>query len=196
MQAKPDQRHWASCWLDRRTGCALASRLRSVAPPRQCRLTRPLYHILRLERRIGLRLLLLPAVLRLLRPAPVGGQAAPGQHRRQRRRNRGDGAPCRPDPRALAHRAYLVAGRLGLCARGADRVVRTQRSRLSVRPRPQHPAGRRDRGRTRNYRRRARRAACRRGASRTSPGQRRDSWSRERRVVAKAEWTGREATPS
>ena len=79
-----------------------------------------------------------------LRPANIDGSAGAIEEM---------GAHCRPDPPALAHRAYLAAGRFGLCTRGADGVVRKQRSRLSVRPRPQHPAGRRDRGRTRDCRR-------------------------------------------
>ena len=37
--------------------------------------------------------------------------------------------------------------------------------------------------------------ASRRGASRTSPGRRCESWSRPRRVVGKAEWTRGEANP-
>ena len=46
--------------------------------------------------------LLLPAALRLLRPAPAGGQAQPRQHRRLGRRGRGGRADRRPDPRPLA----------------------------------------------------------------------------------------------
>ena len=42
---------------------------------------------------------------------------------------------------------------------------------------------------------RANAPASRRAASRTSLGRRCKSWSRERRVVAKAEWTGGEANP-
>jgi hypothetical protein len=47
-----------------------------------------------------LRQLLLSAALCVLRPASVGEQIAPGQHRRQRRQHRGGGADRRPDPRA------------------------------------------------------------------------------------------------
>ena len=46
-----------------------------------------------------LRLLLLPAALRVLRPASAGGQAAALQHRRRGRGGRGGGAHRRPDPR-------------------------------------------------------------------------------------------------
>ena len=49
-----------------------------------------------------LRLLLLPAALRLLRPASSGRQASTLERRRQRGRGRGDGAHRRPDPGALA----------------------------------------------------------------------------------------------
>ena len=51
-----------------------------------------------------LRLLLLPAALRLLRRPPAGGQAATVEHRRHRRGGRGGRADRRPDPRPLAAR--------------------------------------------------------------------------------------------
>src|SRR6202035_2484803 len=49
-----------------------------------------------------LRRLLLSAALRVLRPPPAGGQAAPCQHRCRCRVDRGGGAPRRTDPPALA----------------------------------------------------------------------------------------------
>jgi hypothetical protein len=63
----------------------------------------------------------------ILRPASVGGQIAPGQHRYERRQHRRDGADRRPDPPALARGAHSAARRFGLCPRGADGVVREQR---------------------------------------------------------------------
>ena len=59
-----------------------------------------------------------------------------------------------------------------------DRLIAEDRGRACSRPR-----------------RRAGVPASRRGASRTSGGRRGRSWSRERRVVAKAEWTKDEANP-
>jgi hypothetical protein len=81
--------------------------------------------------------------------------------------------------------------------------VREQRSRLSVRPGEEQPARRRDRGRTCPIRR-AEPTDRKAGAPLQEPApaqagdfiwQTRKSWSRERRVVAKAEWTGGEANP-
>src|SRR5574342_528456 len=60
-----------------------------------------------------LRQLLLPAALRLLRPAPAGGQAAARQHRRLGGGGRGDRAHRGPDPGALAQGQDPLAGRLG-----------------------------------------------------------------------------------
>ena len=68
--------------------------------------------------------LLLSAALRVLRSASIGGQIAPGQHRRQCRQHRGGGADRRPDPRALAPGAHPVARRFGLRPRHAHGVVR------------------------------------------------------------------------
>jgi hypothetical protein len=142
-----------------------------------------------------LRLLLLSAAVRVLRPASVGGQAAPLRHRRQRGQHRGGRTGCSANPCPLAVRAHRAAGGLGLCARGAHGVVRTEPRGLPVRARPQRPSGRHDR-----------RAACRARAAAEKTGRpaRRfkdfkwttlDSWSRRRRVVAKAEWTHGEANP-
>ena len=94
-----------------------------------------------------LRLLLLSAALRLLRPSPAGRQAAARQHRCGGRRGRGGGADRRPDPPPLAQGAHLLARRLRLRPRGTDGLVRGQRRRLSVRPGQERAAGRRDRGR-------------------------------------------------
>jgi hypothetical protein len=62
-----------------------------------------------------LRLLLLPAALHLLRPAPLGRQVAPIEYRRQRRVGRGSGAHRRPHPRPLAAGAHPAARRLRVC---------------------------------------------------------------------------------
>src|ERR1700736_4889425 len=55
-----------------------------------------------------LRQLLLSAALCVLRPASVGEQIAPGEHRRQCRQHRGGGADRRPDPWALAPEPALA----------------------------------------------------------------------------------------
>jgi hypothetical protein len=95
-----------------------------------------------------LRQLLLSAALCVLRPASIGRQIAPGQHRCQRRQPRRGGADPRvkpgdhPDPPALATAAHSAARRF------KDFTWQT-----------------------------------------------RNGWSCERRVVAKAEWTGGEANP-
>ena len=74
--------------------------------------------------------------------------------------------------------------------------MRGQRRALSVRPGEERAAHRRDRRPSlRRPRRRAGAPASRRAASRTSGGRRGASWSRRRRVVAKAEWTKDEANP-
>ena len=53
-----------------------------------------------------LRLLLLSAAVRVLRPPSAGGQAQALEHRRQRRRGRGSRADRRPGPDALAQDAH------------------------------------------------------------------------------------------
>ena len=120
-----------------------------------------------------LRLLLLSAALRVLRPASAGGQAAPGQHRRQRRRVEEMArivAQIRarwPQVRILL-RADSGFAREALMAWCEDNGVDflfglAKNARLD----------RRDRGRTRRGRKsRANAPASRRAASRTSPGRR------------------------
>ena len=99
-------------------------------------------------------------------------------------------------PRALARGAHPAARRFGLCPRGADGVVREQRRRFSVRPgqatRGWSPRSRPNSPRPHEQSQRTGKPA-RRFKDFTWPT--RDSWSRERRVVAKAEWTGGEANP-
>ena len=70
-----------------------------------------------------LRLLLLSAAVRVLRPASAGGQAEALQHRRQRRSEAGDRSDCRANSGALAARAYSAARRFRLLPRGADELV-------------------------------------------------------------------------
>ena len=91
-----------------------------------------------------LRLLLLSAAVRLLRIASAGGQTALRQHRRRCRCGRGDGAHRRADPHALACGAHRAARRCGVCARGADDVVRAQRRRFSRWLGQERAPGRRD----------------------------------------------------
>ena len=92
-----------------------------------------------------LRLLLLPAALRVLRPPSAGGEAAAVEHRRRRRSGGGDRADRRPDPPPLAEDAHPAARRFRLRPRGADGVVRGQPRRLPVRPGAQRAAGGDDR---------------------------------------------------
>ncbi len=91
-----------------------------------------------------LRLLLLSAAVRVLRPASVGGQAASFRHRRQRGQRGGGRADCPANPRPLAVRAHPAAGRQWLCARGANGVVRAEPRGLPVRARSQYAPGRHD----------------------------------------------------
>ena len=117
------------------------------------------------------------------------------EHRRGGRRGGGGGAHRRPDPPPLAAGAHSAARRLRLRARGADGLVRGQRRALSVR------AGENDRliaeikaelegaaAQSRRTGKPARRFKDFRWTTRSS-------WSRRRRVVAKAEWTKDEANP-
>ena len=77
-----------------------------------------------------LRLLLLSAALRVLRPPSARGPAAAGQHRCVGGRGGGDRAHRGADPRTLALCAHSAAGGFGLCARGADGLVRSEPGRL------------------------------------------------------------------
>ena len=87
-----------------------------------------------------LRLLLLPAAVRVLRPASAGGQAPALEHRCLGGCRRGGRAHRRPDPRPLAAGEDRAAGGFGLCPGRADDLVRSQRRRLRLRPRPQRSA--------------------------------------------------------
>ncbi len=118
-----------------------------------------------------------------------------GRHRRERRRGGGDGPHRGADPRELAGGADPAAGQFRLRPRGPDGLVRGQPRRLSLRPGAQSSARREDRSEL---------AAARTAAEASGePARRfkdfewstRESWSRERRVVAKAEWTQGEANP-
>ena len=120
-----------------------------------------------------LRLPLLPAALRLLRPAPAGGEAAARRHRRLGRRRRGGRSDRRPDPRPLAAGADHPARRRRLRPGGADGLVRGKPRRLPVRPRAQPPAGRAHlTSRSPGPSTTPRRAAGRPAASPTSAGRR------------------------
>ena len=118
-----------------------------------------------------LRLLLLPAALRLLRPASARGQAPALEHRCLGRRveeiERIVGQ-IRADVAAGADRA---ARRFRLRPRAADGVVRRQPRRLRLRPRPQRAAGKTHcAGPRRSPPGRARRPANRPGCSATFSG--------------------------
>ena len=124
--------------------------------------------------------------------------AVPTSTRRPGRLRKWRGSSGRSHP--LAARAHPAARRFGVCPRCANDMVRTERGRLPVRPGPHQPAGRRDR-------RRASRSPAAEPGNRQAGaplqgvvGSTLDSWSRERRVVAKAEWLpgsslGGEANP-
>ena len=123
-------------------------------------------------------------------------QAAAREHRRGGRRGGGGGAHRRADSPSLAAGAHSGARRLGLRARGADGLVRGQRRatfcsgwRTTIGSSP------RSRPSLSRPRRRAGVPASRRAASRDFRWMTRRSWSRRRRVVAKAEWTKGEANP-
>jgi hypothetical protein len=149
-------------------------------------------------------LLLLPAAVRLLRPPPAGRQAAPLQHRRLGWRQGGDRTHRRPDPRALAAGRDSAAGGFRL------RPQRAHGPPIALRSAPSETAlqssGCEDNGvdyvfgLARNTRLLAEIEAelAEAAAEHVTTGQpaRRfrdltyrtlDSWSRERRVIAKAE---------
>src|SRR5215472_10044714 len=142
-----------------------------------------------------LRLLLLPAALHLLRPAPLGGQIAPFQHRRQRRGGRGGGAHRRPPPRPLAAGAHPVRADAGFAREELMHWCEHNSVDFLF-------------GLAKNARLTAaiaaELAAARQHSEQTGKPARRfkdftwstlDSWSRTRRVIGKAEWTGGEANP-
>src|SRR5271165_6598393 len=134
-------------------------------------------------------MLLLHAALCLLRPPSSGRQAAALGHRRQRRGARGDGAHHRANPRVLpADSGFARDGLMAWCeANAVDYVF----------------------GLARNQRLEARIADAlseARTMSQANGGQparvfgdfewsTKESWSRRRRVIGKAEWTGGEANP-
>ena len=144
----------------------------------------------------GYTMLLLSAAVHVLRRAPARGQAAALEHRRLGGRGRGGGADRRPDPRALAAGEDRAPRRRGLCPRGADGwceangvdyvfgLARNERLVGADRRRPR-------RGRGREL------GPGRPGAPlrRASTWRTLDSWSRQRRVVAKAEHLPKGANP-
>jgi len=142
-----------------------------------------------------LRQLLLSAALRVLRPASAGIEAAPGRHRRQCRQRRGDGADRGAHPPALAPGAHPATRRFGFarealmawCENNAVDFLfgLAKNTRLVDEIKAELAAGRR-----------AEPADRQTGAHfKDFTWQTRDSWSRARRVVAKAEWTEAEANP-
>src|SRR5262249_6389872 len=142
-----------------------------------------------------LRLLMLSAAVHLLRPASSGGQAAARQHRRIRRRGRGDRAHRPSDPRPLARGAHSVARRFGVCPRGCDELVQAngvnylfglaKNARLVAEMASALATAEADGKATGQAARRFKEFSW----------STRDSWSRQRRVIAKAEWTGGGANP-
>ena len=94
-----------------------------------------------------LRLLLLPAALRVLRPPSLGGEASQSRYRCERRSGRGDRPDCGAAARQLAECAHPAAGRFRLRPPGLDGLVRGQSRRLSVRPGAQSSSRRDDRKR-------------------------------------------------
>src|SRR6266566_1336862 len=94
-----------------------------------------------------LRLLLLSAALRILRPPSAGRQAAARRPGRGGGRGRGGGTPRRPHPRPLAADTHSVARRQRLRAGGPHGLVRGQRRRFPVRAGAERAAHRRDQDR-------------------------------------------------
>ena len=125
--------------------------------------------------------------------AVVGADVADAMRRRGGR----GGAHRRAHPRALAGRRDRAARRLRLRPRGADGLVRGERGGLRLRARPRN---RRLVERIDAALAGAEHDACLSGETARRfadfPWTTRKSWSRERRVVAKAEWMpGRGANP-
>ena len=121
------------------------------------------------------------------------------EHRRRGRRGRGGGAHRRARS-APAGRGCgsCCAPTSGFAREDADGLVRgTTACDLPVRAGPQRAAGRRDRRASLPRREPQSRAHRPAGAPLQGlpGGATRDSWSRQRRVVAKAEWTQGEANP-
>jgi hypothetical protein len=140
-------------------------------------------------------LLLLPAAVRLLRPAFARGTAAALEHRcfgRRRRRDRTHRCASSPGLAAGADRAPC---RFGLRARGADGLMLSEPRRVCLRACPQPAPDRRARSRPR---RRGRRACRDRPAGAALQGvlyATLDSWSCARRLIGKAEHLAKGANP-
>ena len=132
--------------------------------------------------------LLLPAAVHHLRRPPALRAAEAGQ-RGSRRRREGAARPHRRTaPAAVAGTGDPASGRLRLCPRGDPGLVRGQRRRLRHRPGPELAARREDRlGAGRRPSRSETACAGQPAGSRSSLYATLTSWSRKRRVVAKAE---------
>ena len=139
---------------------------------------------------------LLAAALRLLRLAPAVRRAPARQLRPRRGRGRRTRPHRRPAPPPVARAGDPGAGRLRLRPRGDHGLVRGQRRGLRHRRRPQRPARPENRAGT----------PRRPGSSRGGRGRpvriyaefahsTRRSWSRSRRVIAKAEHLPGKANP-
>ena len=127
----------------------------------------------------------------------LGGQIASRRHRRQRRQRSRRWRGSSPRSASAGPRLrILLRADLRVCSRHPDELVREQRRGLPVRlgagmpgwPRPSRPSSPRPK-------RRASKPTSRHAGSRILAGGRVESWGRERRVVAKAEWTQGDANP-
>jgi hypothetical protein len=143
-----------------------------------------------------LRLLLLSAAVHILRPASAGGQIAPLEHRCPCRGGRRSGAGRHPDPQRWPRVRILLRADAGFAREGLMRCCELNRVDYLF-------------GLARNERLVAAIAIELQQAQQLSqragrPARRfkdlmwstLDSWSRQRRVVGKAEWTGGEANPA
>ena len=150
-----------------------------------------------------LRQLLLSAALCVLRPASAGEQIAPGEHRRQCRQHRGGGADRRPDPWALAPEPALAKAGVRILLRAASGFARDALMAWCENNSVDFLFGLAKNARL-NTEIETELAAAQEQSQRTGKPARRfkdftwrtlKSWSRERRVVAKAEWTEGKANP-
>ena len=139
--------------------------------------------------------LLLSAAVHLLRRAPAGCAAAPGEPGCRGRQRRRAGADRRAPAPALAGHADRHPRRWGVLPGGHPGVVRAARGRLRARPRAQRTPGRRPRAALQE-------AAAEHRATGQPARRFRDlryrtltSWSRTRRVVGKAEVLARGRNP-
>jgi hypothetical protein len=147
--------------------------------------------------------LLLSAALCVLRPASAGEQIAPGEHRRQCRQHRGGGADRRPDPWALAPEPALAKAGVRILLRAASGFARDALMAWCENNSVDFLFGLAKNARL-NTEIETELAAAQEQSQRTGKPARRfkdftwrtlKSWSRERRVVAKAEWTEGKANP-